>query len=175
MIRFASAFGFLIFAALASTAFAEDAKGKGRLEGAHVEMSKDEGTLLELINQERAKEKLPPLRPQTLLFRAARGHSANMARQGKMEHVLDGKTPGQRVLAVGYDYGKVSENIAMSEGAEAPLTAIVKGWMESKLHRENLLGNKVTETGLGIARNDKGEVYYTQVFARPRKVIKPRD
>ncbi len=95
-----------------------------------------------------------------------------MAKQQKMEHVLDDKTPGQRVLAAGYDYGKVSENIAVSEGDEAPLAIIVKGWMESRSHRENLLSDKVTETGLGIAKNDKGEVYYTQVFARPRKVIK---
>ncbi len=136
------------------------------------DMSRDERTLLDLLNKEREKEKLPPLRPQGLLFKAARGHSANMAKQEKLEHVLDGKTPGQRVLAAGYDYGKVSENIAVSDSEKAPLTMIVKSWMESKTHRDNLLSDKVTETGLGIAKSEKGEVYFTQVFARPRKVIK---
>jgi uncharacterized protein YkwD len=138
------------------------------------EMSREEQSLLELVNKERAKEKLPPLRPQALLFKAARAHSANMAKQEMLEHILDGKTPGQRVLAAGYDYGKVSENIAVSDSDKAPLPMIVKSWMESETHRVNLLSDKVTETGFGIAKSEKGEVYYTQVFARPRKVIKPR-
>jgi len=141
-------------------------------EAAALELSKDEKTLLELLNKERAKKELPPLRPHPLLFKVARSHSKNMARQEKMEHVLDGKNPGQRILASGYDYGRATENIAMSDGPGAPLAEIVSGWMESKIHRENLLDPKVSETGLGVATNAKGEVYYTQVFARPRKVIK---
>jgi len=148
---------------------------EGKKEAPKFAMTKDEQTLLELLNKERAEKELPPLRPNPLLFKVARGHSANMAKQEKMEHILDGKNPGQRVLAAGYDYGKVAENIAVSEGAAAPLSMIVKGWMESEIHRNNLLDDKVSETGLGIAKNDKGEVYYTQVFARPRKVNKSRN
>ncbi len=160
-----------LFAAALPFTPAEDKKEKPKLT-----MTKEEQTLLELLNKERVKKELPPLRPDPLLFEVARAHSANMAKQRKMEHILDGKNPGQRVLAAGYDYGKVAENIAVSEGPDAAsLAMIVKGWMESKIHRENLLNDKLTETGLGIAKNNKGEVYYTQVFARPRKVIKRRD
>jgi uncharacterized protein YkwD len=137
------------------------------------EMTEDEQKLLDLLNQERAKEKLPALKPHPLLFAAARAHAANMAKQRKMEHELDRKNPPQRVSAVGYNWGKVSENIAMAEDGEPPLSVIVKQWMESKTHRENLLDKNVSETGLGIARNDKGEIYYAQVFARPRKRVKP--
>jgi uncharacterized protein YkwD len=139
------------------------------------EMTKDEQTLLELINKERAKKELPPLRPNPLLFKAARDHAANMARQEKMEHELDGKTAGQRILATGYDYGRAAENLAIAEGPGVPLAKIVADWMKSKIHRDNVLDTKVSETGLGIAKNDKGEVYYTQVFARPRKVIKKQN
>ncbi len=141
-------------------------------ESAEFEMTKDEKTLLDLLNQERTKKDLPALRPHPLLFKAARAHSANMAKQQKMEHELDGKRPAERVEAAGYDWGKVSENIAMAEDGTPPLTQIVKEWMESKTHRENLLDKNVAETGLGIARNDKGEIYYTQVFARQRKTKK---
>jgi uncharacterized protein YkwD len=133
------------------------------------EMSKDERTLLDLVNQERAKEKLPPLKPNPLLFKAARGHSANMAKQGKMEHILDKKKPAERVAATGYNWGKVTENLITADQRGVPLEKIVKGWMDSPLHKENLLGKDVIDTGLGIATNGKGEVYYTQVFARPRK------
>ena len=41
--------------------------------------------------------------------------------------------------------------------------------MESKTHRENLLSDKVTETGLGIAKNAKGEIYYTQILRSPAR------
>lgn len=143
-------------------------------EAVDVEMTKDEKTLMEAINKQRAKKKLPALRANALLFKVARAHSANMAKQSKMEHVLNGKDPGERLLAAGYDYGKVSENLAMSDGPGAPLSEVVKGWMDSKIHRENLLSDRITETGLGIAKNDKGEVYYTQIFARPRKVYKKK-
>jgi uncharacterized protein YkwD len=169
MLRPVSVFVLLTFLAAGTLPFvpAED-----RQEGANFEMTKDEKTLLELTNKERAKEKLPPLRPHPVLFAVARRHSANMAKQSKMEHVLDGKNPGQRVLAAGYDYGKVTENIATSDMPGVPLSTIVKEWMESKEHRDNLLSDRVSETGLGIAKNGKDEFYFTQVFARPRKVIK---
>jgi uncharacterized protein YkwD len=144
-------------------------------ETAKFEMTKDEKTLMDLLNKERAKKKLPALKPNPLLFQAARAHAANMAKQGKMEHELDGKNPSQRVSATGYNWGRVSENLAIDEGETPRLPEIVKCWMESKTHRENLLDNKVSETGLGIARNDKGETYYAQVFGRPRGVRKTRN
>jgi uncharacterized protein YkwD len=146
---------------------ADDPRGPSSSEGAKVKLSEDEQRVLDLTNQAREKEKLPPLRPNVLLFAAARGHSANMARQGKMEHVLDGKNPGDRVKAAGYRYSWVGENIASTDGA--PVAEVFKGWMESKAHRENILGEHFDEIGIGIARNDKGDVYYTQVFASPKK------
>ncbi|MGH7169909.1 MAG: CAP domain-containing protein [Gemmataceae bacterium] len=168
MIRSLSRLSLLMLVPLtASFVLAEDKK-----ESTKFEMTKDEQTLLELLNKERTKADLPALKPNPMLFKAARGHSANMAKQEKMEHVLDGKRPAQRVEATGYNWGKVSENIAVSQGGQPPLAVIVKSWMDSKTHRENLLSNRVTETGLGIARNAKGEIYYTQVFARPQRVKK---
>ncbi|MHB1424695.1 MAG: CAP domain-containing protein [Gemmataceae bacterium] len=136
------------------------------------EMTKEERIFLDLLNRERAKNDLPELKPHPLLFKAARGHSENMAKERKMAHELNGKKPPARVDATGYNWGKVSENIAKAEDGEPLLSEIVKKWMESKTHRDNLLDKKVTETGLGIARNDKGEIYYTQVFARPRGIKK---
>src|SRR5205807_3645411 len=103
----------------------------------------DEKTLLDLTNAERAKEKLPPLAPNALLFQAARAHSANMAKKGEMKHDLDGKTPDQRLDDAGYDWRKFGENIAQSDGAS--LREIMKGWMDSKGHREHILDPAFTE------------------------------
>src|SRR6185437_9273688 len=75
-------------------------------ESTKFKMSAEERTLLDLLNKERTKADLPALKPHPLLFKAARAHSANMAKQRKMEHELDGKRPTQRVEAAGYNWGK---------------------------------------------------------------------
>ncbi|HEY7328139.1 MAG TPA: CAP domain-containing protein [Gemmataceae bacterium] len=149
---------------------ADDAKQANKEDTKPFEMSKQERRLLELVNKERAKANLPELRPHPLLFKAARAHSANMAKQRKMEHILDGKRPSQRVEATGYDWGKVTENLITADQSDVPLEKIVKGWMDSKIHRDNILMKDVTETGLGIATNAKDDIYFTQLFARQRKI-----
>jgi len=127
-------------------------------------LSAQERVLLELTNQERAKKKLPPLRPNAELFAAARNHSANMAKQNKMAHELDGQAPGERVRAAGYVPFNWGENIASgySTAAEA-----VAGWMSSEGHRDNMLNPSFTEIGLGIVADERGNLFYTQVFGTP--------
>jgi uncharacterized protein YkwD len=46
---------------------------------------------------------------------------------------------------------------------------IFEGWMKSKAHRDNILKPEYQEIGIGIARNDKGEVYYAQEFGTQLK------
>jgi uncharacterized protein YkwD len=132
-----------------------------------LKVSAEEQQVLDLTNQAREKEKLPPLRTNPVLFVVARGHSANMARQDVMEHVLDGKKPSDRVKDAGYRYTWMGENIAKTDGDTT--ANVFKGWMESKGHREHILSDHFDEIGIGIARNDKGNIYYTQVFASPKK------
>src|SRR5262249_2860660 len=104
-------------------------------EGAGLKLSEEEQTLLDLTNAERKKENLPALRPSPLLFQVARGHSANMAKQGKMDHKLDGKTPYDRIKGAGYKYSLAGENIAVGE---VPIERVMKSWMDSKVHRDNI-------------------------------------
>jgi uncharacterized protein YkwD len=132
------------------------------------EQTPDELKVFELINLERKKKDLPLLKINPALSKIARGHSENMARQGKMEHNLDNKTPFDRMRAAGYKFAKGGENIA--EGDEiATLPMIVKAWMESPGHRDNILLAEFSETGVGLARDKDGKMFYTQLFARPRK------
>src|SRR5437867_3138573 len=56
-----------------------------------LELSKEEKALLELTNKEREKAELPPLKANEKLFKAARAHSTNMAKQNKLDHKLDDK------------------------------------------------------------------------------------
>jgi uncharacterized protein YkwD len=143
------------------SARAEEPKEKAKFK-----LSMEEQRLLELTNAERKKEDLPPLVPNAVLFKVARGHSENMARQEKLAHELDGKTPYMRIKAAGYRYHYAGENVA---SGDVELEDVVKGWMASPGHRKNILGRNFTEIGLGLATSERGDVYYTQVFASPRK------
>jgi uncharacterized protein YkwD len=142
------------------------ATGSDKKEQPKVELSKEEQRILELTNEERAKKKLAPLRVQPILCRVARAYSDDMAKQGKMQHELDGKTHRQRVTEAGYKNSGAGENLGRSNISPE---AVVKGWMESKGHRETLLDPDYTETGIGVVDDGKGVLYYTQLFGIPKE------
>lgn len=132
--------------------------------GKKFQMSKEEKQLLDLTNQERKKHDLPALTASPLLFKVARAHSANMAKQNKMSHELDGKKSAQRVKEAGYRYLSTGENIAFGN---YPLEKLMEAWMGSKLHRANILNKKFTEIGLGVVPDADGVPFFTQVFGKP--------
>ena len=129
-----------------------------------LKLSKDEKALLDRTNAERKKKDLEPLKPNAKLFAAARAHAANMAKQEKLEHDLDGKGFAERVADAGYKAAGVAENVGWNF---ADPKAAVEGWMGSEGHRANLLGEQYTEVGLAVAKSAKGETYWVQVFAKP--------
>ena len=100
-----------------------------------------------------------------VLTAAARGHAANMAKQGKIEHTLDDKTVSDRVKAAGYEFRRVGENIAWNQKTPKD---VVAAWMSSKGHKENLLNDQYTQLGIAVAKSSEGEPYWVQVFGTPR-------
>jgi len=131
-----------------------------------------EARVLSLVNDFRAERGLKPLERERRLDAAAEYFGGYMASAGRLDHEADGGTPAGRVKKRGYAYCVISENIAYeysSRGftAESLARALVNGWRESPTHRDNLLDPDVTQTGLGIARSEKGEYYAAQLFARP--------
>ncbi|WP_018504692.1 CAP domain-containing protein [Parafrankia discariae] len=119
-----------------------------------------------LTNAERARGGLAALVTEPRLAAAAHRHSADMATRGFFAHdTPDGITVADRVLAAGYSYAVVAENIAAGQRTAAE---VVAGWMNSPPHRANILRPEVRQ--IGVARFDGGEygVYWTQVFGTPR-------
>ena len=167
MTRFVMAAGFAL--ALISLAAAQDKKQPAKNEPAKkdaLKLSKEEQAVIDLTNAERKKEGLPPLKAEAHLMAAARGHAENMAKQDKLDHVLDGKTHADRTKAAGYKSGFVGENIAWNQ--QTP-KEVLETWMKSQPHKENILRKEFTQIGVGIAKNEKGEPYWVQVFAAPLK------
>ncbi|MBI3466489.1 MAG: TIGR03000 domain-containing protein [Planctomycetes bacterium] len=139
--------------------------GQAREVDFHLEdLSSDERKVLELTNQEREKADLAPFKVHVKLTRAARGHSANMARQGMLAHTLDDKGPAHRIAETGYRFLHYGENVA--EGSRTP-AEVVRLWMNSPGHRENILEPRLTQIGIGLSMDQKGRKFWTQVFATP--------
>lgn len=131
---------------------------------ANDEITADEKRLIELVNAERQKADLPPLKANAKLMKAARGHSANMARKKQLAHDLDDKGPGERIQEVAYVPAGWGENCAA--GQRTPAEAI-NCWMNSAGHRANILGGNYREIGVALAKSADGVFYWTQVFATP--------
>ena len=132
-----------------------------------------EQQLLEAANAARSKEKIGQLVVNRTLTEIARKHAENMARQEKMEHVLDGKGVAARAEEGGYRYRVIGENLAQAIGdkdAPAPSASVIhQHWMESKPNRINLLNPKFQEVGIAVVKSPKGTYFYCQVLAAPQK------
>jgi uncharacterized protein YkwD len=106
-----------------------------------------------LINDERARAHLAPLRADAALAAAAAQHSSDMVARDYFEHVSpSGSTPKARLTAVGYlkpDHAwSIGENIAAATGTLATPASMVRMWMDSSPHRANILNPAFRDTGV---------------------------
>jgi hypothetical protein len=118
----------------------------------------DANALLCLVNQERARAYVAPLKLCTKLNTAAQRHSEDMAQGNFMSHTgSNGSNVGQRIDATGLSYRGWGENVAKGQQS---LEEVMKSWMNSSGHKANILGSQFTHFGGGMASN-----CWTQDFA----------
>ncbi len=122
----------------------------------------------------RRQNALNAVRRNRLLDLAARRFAQYLARTGKFSHTADGRKPAERISATGYEYCRISENLALrgdSRGFKARVLAksSVEGWKKSPGHRRNMMEPSVTEIGVGVAKAPGKHQYLSvQLFGRPR-------
>ena len=125
-----------------------------------------ESQVIELVNNERVANDLPPLVYNEELTNAARLHSQDMGDNNYFSHTSqDGTAFNQRIVNAGYDYNNCGENIAA--GYPTP-EDVVNGWMNSPGHRANILSPEYCDIGVGyavVAGSDYFH-YWTQDFGR---------
>ncbi|MFJ4868405.1 sigma-70 family RNA polymerase sigma factor [Streptomyces sp. NPDC088757] len=120
-----------------------------------------EEQVIALVNAERAKEGCGAVTGNSLLARAAQGHSDDMAARDFFDHTNpDGAGPGERVTATGYGWSTYGENIARGQQTAEQ---VMESWMNSPGHRANILNCSFKELGVGLHTGDGGP-YWTQVF-----------
>lgn len=119
-----------------------------------------EKAILEQINHYRQSHHLPALKMNLTMVKEARQHSKDMAthknsfgHQGFMERV-------KRIKSQIKASGGAAENVAFNYRTAQ---SVVNGWLHSSGHKRNIDGH-YRLTGIGVARDSNGRLYFTQLF-----------
>jgi uncharacterized protein YkwD len=110
-----------------------------------------------LLNKQRARAGLKKLKANKRLRSAAISHSEDMVERSYFEHDgPSGDTLYSRAERVGYLRSDTSswalaENIAYGSGGRGTAASIVRSWMGSSAHRDNILNSTVRDAGVGVA------------------------
>ncbi len=151
----------------------EIASNQGRESGTcQAQRNSDyESQVLTLINNVRTSQGLQALDLQPQLSAAALDHSMDMACNDFVDHTgSDGSSWTNRISAQGLAYSYASENIYVGnpQFGGTPQGAF-DWWMNSQVHRDNILSDRVTEIGVGYVYNENSTYggYYTVNFAAP--------
>ncbi len=129
--------------------------------------------IVDQTNEFRKSNQLDAVQRDEHLMQAAKNFAEFMAQTGKYGHRANGMTPAQRAEAAGYDYCVVRENIAYRTNtgevtADSLIEVFVQGWIDSPPHRENMLADYITHTGVAVATTDGVTFYAVQMFGRPK-------
>lgn len=100
---------------------------------------------------------------------ATKGYFAHTSPEGK-------KTPWYWLKQVGYQYQYAGENLAINFTDSKDVT---NAWMNSPTHKANIVKDKYTEVGTGIATGlyeGRETVFVAQVYANPivKEVEQPK-
>ena len=106
-----------------------------------------EAKMLALINKERMREGLHPLKADSQETIVARAHSKDMFMRGYFAHVNpDGKNPFDRMKAAHLKFLTAGENLALAQTLEVAHTNL----MNSPGHRANIMNPSFNRVGIGI-------------------------
>jgi uncharacterized protein YkwD len=130
------------------------------LSGLWIDQARAEDTpeyrakMLQLVNEARDQRERSLLRVDKTLSRYAFSHSRQMAEAGFLFHTpdLSSKLQG-RTWSIG------GENV----GFASSLRAVMGNFMDSRLHRRNVLRTGYDHTAIGVVKSD-GNLWVTVIF-----------
>ncbi len=114
----------------------------------HPEVRTDlEGKMLTLVNKERAKKGLRPLKADPEMAAVARTHSKDMFARGYFAHENpDGEDPFDRMKEARVNFTTAGENLALAQTVEIAHNNL----MNSPGHRANIMNPSFGRVGIGI-------------------------
>lgn len=121
--------------------------------------------LIRAVNEVRAAHDLGRLAELPELSAVARDHSEEMAARDYLGHVnAKGLGPPERVNTAGIAFEKLGENVSLNRGHRDPVASAVEQWLGSRGHRESVLDPAFETTGVGVAIDEDGVFYFTQLY-----------
>ncbi|HYB90945.1 MAG TPA: CAP domain-containing protein [Candidatus Binataceae bacterium] len=132
-------------------------------------LAEQEALILSLVNTQRSRVGRKPLKLSARLAAVARGHSQDMAVGHYLTHQSpDGIGAAERIRAAGIEYRAAGETIYEDDSPTVPGAAerAVRAWLASAEHRDTMLSDQFTDTGVGIGRSSDGRTYVTEDFVR---------
>jgi uncharacterized protein YkwD len=121
----------------------------------------------EKINNERQKNGLKKLNWNESIANLARDHSKDMGTKKYFSHTTpSGKTPYDRFVEKNIQCELLGgENIYMTgDFTNEEPNIVVREWMNSPLHKINILDERYTVQGIGVYITNNNEGYITQNF-----------
>lgn len=134
---------------------------EGRAENIDIDKA-NQKAILYYVNEYRAKHHLKALKLDARMSEEAAKHSRDMARHAVPFGHKNFNKRIHRLFAIIKDPKGGAENVAYNykDGKD-----VVRNWLTSRGHRINIEGN-YNLTGIGLARDKKGKLYFTQLFIR---------
>lgn len=120
--------------------------------------------MLKMVNEERAKQGLKPLKLDSTLSKATQKRAKEMPK--KFEHTRpDGSSFESVFKEVNYtNFNTAAENISAGSNE---VQDTVKRWMDSPGHRANILNKNMTKVGMAYyeSPNSEYEHYWVMIFS----------
>jgi uncharacterized protein YkwD len=134
--------------------------------------SMSQETLAYFTNKTRIENNLPALQDNFDLQSAAQKKAEDMAEKNYFDHTSpEGKEFWYWIKQETSRYSFVGENLAINF---VDPQETVEAWMDSKLHRENILNSEFQEIGIGTAKGEykgKTAIYVVEIYGKPRGSI----
>ena len=123
-----------------------------------------ETEVISLVNAERSKAGKAALVENNELSNVARAKSKDFINNNYFAHNSPTYgTPFNMLKSFGINFSAAAENIASGQKTAADA---MNSWMSSSGHRENILSSTYNQIGVGVARDNNGNLYWTQMFIK---------
>ncbi|MFT8315497.1 MAG: CAP domain-containing protein [Clostridium sp.] len=130
-------------------------------------ISAEANEVIRLVNVERSKNGLAPLKANAELSKVAATKAQDMIDKNYFSHTSPTYgSPFDMMKKFGINYTAAGENIAYGQKTPAD---VMNSWMNSPGHRANILNSNFTEIGVGVAKDKNGTPYWVQMFINPGK------
>ncbi len=123
-----------------------------------------ETELIRLVNNERSRAGRSPLAENNELSRVARLKSEDFVKKNYFSHNSPTYgTPFNMIRSFDIHFTAAAENIA---SGQKTAEQVMNTWMNSSGHKSNILNYIYNQIGVGVAKDNNGNLYWTQMFIR---------